>query len=121
MRLIGAWSHAIIDYAMVILMLLGPSVWGFSGRQATFAYILAIALLVLTLLTRHPLGVLKVVRFSLHGAVELLLIAILFALPWMADFVRGVHSRNFYLGIAVLMLAIWLMTDFRGLRRNQAK
>jgi len=62
MRLIGAWSHSIIDYMIVILMLIGPSVWGFTGRQARFAYILAGALFVLTFLTRHPLGVIKIVR-----------------------------------------------------------
>lgn len=121
MRLIGAWSHSIIDYLIVILMLIGPTVWGFSGRQAGFAYVLAAALFILTFLTRHPLGVVKIVRFPLHGAVELLLVALLFALPWLANFSRGVHSRNFYLGIAALMLAVWFMTDFRGLRENRAQ
>ncbi len=118
MRLIGAWSHSIIDYVIVVLMLIGPSVWGFNGRQARYAYILAGALLVLTLLTRHPLGVIKMVRFPLHGAVELLLILLMIALPWLANFSRGVHSRNFFLGIAVLMLVVWFMTDFRGLRKR---
>ena len=121
MRLIGAWSHSIIDYLIVILMLIGPTVWGFNGRQARFAYILAITLLVLTVLTRHPLGIMKFLRFPLHGAVELLLGLLLLALPWLANFSRGVHSRNFFLGIAALMLAVWFMTDFRGLRENRAQ
>lgn len=115
MRLIGALAHAIIDYTMVILIVIGPSVWGFTGLQALLAYILALALLVLTLFSRHPLG-LKVVRFPLHGAVELLLIAVWLALPWLANFARGVHSRNFYLAVGILMLVIWILTDFRGLR-----
>ncbi len=121
MRLIGAWSHSIIDYLMVILMVIGPSVWGFAGRQATLAYVLAATLFILTLLTRHPLGVMKIVRFPLHGAVELLLVLLLLILPWLANFARGVHSRNFYVGIGVLMLAVWFMTDFRGLRGNRAQ
>lgn len=118
MRLIGAVSHAIIDYVMVILILIGPSVWGFTGLQALLAYILALALFILTLFTRQPLG-LKVVRFPLHGAVELLFIVLMLVLPWLANFARGVHSRNFYLAIGILMLVIWFMTDFRGLREHR--
>ncbi len=118
MRLIGAWSHAIIDYLMVILLIIGPSVAGFAGRQATLAYVLAATLLILALLTRFPLGVLKVVRFPLHGAVELLLAIMIFILPWLANFARGVHSRNFFLFVGFLMLVIWFMTDFRGLRTS---
>jgi hypothetical protein len=116
MRLIGAWSHAIIDYSLVIIMLIGPSVAGFAGRQASMAYTLGILLLVLSLLTRYPLGVLKVIRFPVHGAMELLIALLFLILPWLADFARGIHSRNFYLLISVLMLGIWFMTDFRGIR-----
>jgi hypothetical protein len=119
MRLIGAWSHAVIDYLMVIFLIIGPSVAGFAGRQATMAYVLAVTLFILALLTRFPLGILKIVRFPLHGAVELLLALLVLVLPWLANFARGVHSRNFFVFIGFLMLVIWLMTDFRGLRNRQ--
>jgi hypothetical protein len=118
MRLIGAWSHAIIDYLLVIFLFIGPSVAGFSGRQATMCYVLAWTLLVLALLTRYPLGALKALRFPLHGAVELLLAAMLLILPWLADFARGIKSRNFFVLIGLVMLIIWFMTDFRGIRER---
>src|SRR5207237_7283516 len=71
-RSIGSWSHGIIDYAMVIFLIIGPRLIGFNGKQATFCYILAAVHLALTVLTRFPLGVLKVVGFPLHGVVEFL-------------------------------------------------
>ena len=125
MRLIGAWSHAIIDYLMVMILIVGPGVAGFAGRQATMAYVLAATIFILAVLTRFPLGVIKVLRFSVHGAVELAIALMILILPWLANFAHGIHSRNFYVLIALMMLAIWLMTDFRGLRdhppANQAQ
>ncbi|MDQ6799906.1 MAG: hypothetical protein M3041_03630 [Acidobacteriota bacterium] len=120
MRLIGAWSHAIIDYAIVTILFIGPSIAGFGGRQASMAYTLGTTLLVLSLLTRYPLGLLKFIRFPVHGAMELMIALLFLILPWLANFARGIHSRNFYLLISVVMLAIWFMTDFRGIRDRNA-
>src|SRR5215831_15029805 len=100
MRLIGAWSHAIIDYVMVIILVIGPGIAGFAGQQATVAYVLAGTIFTLAVLTRYPLGVIRVLRFALHGAVELLLALLILVLPWLPNFSRGVHSRNFYLLVA---------------------
>jgi hypothetical protein len=116
MRLIGAWSHAIIDYALAIIIFIAPSVAGFAGRQATMAYTLGTLLVILSLLTRYPLGILRAVRFPVHGAVELVIALLFLILPWLANFSRGIQSRNFYVLISVVMLAIWFMTDFRGIR-----
>lgn len=115
-RTIGAAAHGIIDYAMVVLLAAGPGVAGFRGRQAMLAYVLAALLFALAALSRMPLGVLKIVRFPIHGALELLIGVVLLALPWMANFMAGVHSRNFYLAIGVLLLVIYALTDYRGVR-----
>jgi len=120
MRLIGAWSHAIIDYLMALILTIGPSVAGFNGRQAKYAYLLAAIMFTLALLTRYPVGLVRVLRFWLHGAVELVLAVLILILPWLANFSRGVHSRNFSVLTALLMLAIWFMTDFRGVRDRHA-
>ena len=88
----------------------------FAGKQATLAYVLAGALFALTIFTRYPLGVIKSIGFATHGAVEILLALLLLILPWLANFSRGVNSRNFYVAMAVLMLVVWALTDFRGVR-----
>jgi hypothetical protein len=117
-RSIGSWSHGIIDYAMVIFLIIGPRLIGFSGRQATFCYILAAVHLALTLLTRFPLGVVKVVGFPLHGVVEFLAAIVILTLPWVAAFARGVLSRNFFVSVGLLLFFVWMLTDYRGLRGN---
>jgi hypothetical protein len=115
-RAIGAWSHGILDYCFAILIAIAPRVVGFAGRQARWCYLLAALMLVLALLTRYPLGAFRLVGFVSHGIVELLLAIVMIALPWIAGFSAGVLSRNFYLFMGVLLIAVWALTDFRGVR-----
>ena len=105
---------------MVIILVIGPAVAGFAGRQATLAYVLAAVLFALTFLTRFPLGVIRVVGLPTHGAIECVIALMLIVLPWLAGFARGIHSRNFYVLIGVLMLFLWFLTDFRGVRDRSA-
>ena len=110
-RSIGAVSHAILDYALAILLAIAPSVVGFAGRQARWCYIFAAVVFVLAVLTQT-----KILRLVLHGAVELVLACLLVVLPWVAGFERGVLSRNFYVAMGLLMIGLWALTDFRGRR-----
>lgn len=118
-RSIGSVSHGIIDYGLAILLAVGPSWAGFSGtRQATWSYLFAAVLFALAVLTRYPLGIIKIVGLAIHGFVELLLAISLIAAPWFGNFINGVLSRNFYWTIGVLMLILWFLTDFRGVRNR---
>jgi hypothetical protein len=119
-RSIGAVSHGILDYALAILLLAAPSVVGFAGVQAKWAYIFGGVLLAMAILTRYPLGIIKIVGLGIHGLVELLLAICLIAAPWYGNFARGVLSRNFYVMLGLLMLVLWFLTDFRGVRDRVA-
>lgn len=121
MRVLGPISHGVIDYLMVILIAVGPSVAGFSGRQATFCYLLAATHFLVTIITRFPLGVTKTLPFALHGGIEIVVAVLLVILPWLANFSAGVHSRNFFVAIGVLIGVIFLLTDYRSGGRASAK
>ena len=117
-RSIGAVSHGIIDYALAILLAAGPTIAGFNGRQATWAYLFAAVLFVLAVMTRYPLGIVRVIGLGIHGFVELVLACCLIAAPWYGNFIAGVHSRNFYWMMGLVMLVLWALTDFRGIRNR---
>ena len=110
-RSIGRVSHSILDYAFAVLIAIAPRVIGFAGRQAMWCYIFAALIFTLALLTQF-----RVVGFVSHGVVELTLAVVMVVLPWIAGFARGVLSRNFYLFMGVLLIALWALTDFRGVR-----
>ena len=115
-RAIGGFAHGVIDYLMVVILVIGPGVAGFRGHQATLCYLLAVVHFALTILTRFPLGVLKHIGFPIHGAIEFVVGVLLIVLPWIASFARGVLSRNFFVAIGLIILIIWFLTDYRGLR-----
>ena len=121
LRILGPVSHGIIDYAMVILLAIGPRVAVFTGRQATFCYLLAAVHLLLTAITRFPLGIRKTLPFALHGAIEIVVAVLLVILPWLANFSAGVHSRNFFIAIGGMIAFIFVLTDYRSGGREVAK
>ena len=100
---------------MIVLLSFGPQYAGFSGYQADLAFVLAGAMFLLVAVT-----VMRVVRFPIHGAIEMVIVLLILIFPWLASFARGVHSRNFYLFAGVVMLVIWVMTDFREIRGRSA-
>jgi hypothetical protein len=120
-RSIGAVSHGIIDYALAILLAAGPSIAGFTGRQATWSYLFAGVLFAMAVVTRYPLGIVKILGLAVHGFVELLIAISLIAAPWFGNFARGVLSRNFFVTIGLMMLVFWFLTDFRGVRDRPPK
>jgi len=121
MRSIGPWMHGVIDYGSVIILAVAPRVTGFSGKQAWICYALAVVHFFLTILTRYPLGWVKVVGFPIHGAIELLVSVLLIIMPWLGGFSRGVLSTHFFVYFGLLLLVIWFLTDYRGLRGRTVK
>ncbi len=119
-RAIGAIVHGVLDYLLVVILIFGQSLAGFTERQAKLCWLLAAIHFVLTILTRFPLGIKKIVGLPIHGAIEAIVGVLLIILPWLHEFSRGVLSRNFFVGIGVLVLAIWGMTDYRGIRGRAA-
>jgi hypothetical protein len=110
-RSIGPLSHTIIDFAFAILIAVAPRVVGFAGRQAMWCWLFAALIAALALLTQF-----RVIGFVSHGIVELVLAVVMVVLPWIAGFSAGVLSRNFYLFMGLLLIAVWALTDFRNVR-----
>lgn len=116
MRILKPVAHGIIDYAMVIILAIGPGIAGFRGPQAKFCYGLAAVHFLLTIITSFPLGVSKLLPFWLHGAAEIVVAVMMIVLPWLANFSRGPNSRNFFVLIGVLIALIFALTDYRRVR-----
>lgn len=115
---IGPAMHGLLDYLLVIILIIGPRVAGFAAStiQAKFCWVIAVLLLILSILTRYPLGAKKLIGFVSHGVVEIVIGIALVILPWTRDFARGVLSRNFFVCVGLLILVIWAFTDFRNTR-----
>ena len=76
-RLLPAWFHAIADYAVgALLIIVALAVGGTTGAVATGVVVGAVVLVV-SMFTRYPLGVAKVLPFPVHSAGDYLAAALL--------------------------------------------
>lgn len=120
MRIFDARVHGVLDLIAVFAFLLGPLLFGLGGSPAAIAYTLAIVHLVMTLLTRFPMGRWKVIPFPVHGIVELIVGVALLILPSFAGYAPGSPARKFYLGMGAVILIVWALTAYGAQRPGAA-
>lgn len=113
MRILDARIHGVIDLVVVVVFLLAPTFVGLGGSPAAIAYALAVVHLILTLLTRFPMGARKVIPFFVHGLIELFVGVFLVILPTIAGYSPGSPARRFYTVIGAAILVVWVLTDYR--------
>lgn len=114
MKILNATTHGIADYLVVIFLLASPMLFGLVGMAATFTYALGVVHLVLTLATRTKLGLIKVIPFSVHGMIELVVsVALVGVAIWFGS-EGDALAKTFYLGFAGAVFITWLITDYRS-------
>lgn len=112
MRILNPRIHGMLDYLTVIIFALAPSLLGMSKTPTMIAYTLAAVHLLLTLATAFPLGLVKLVPFTVQGAIELIVSVALLGTPWLFGFGGEPAARMFYVVIGVVIFAVWLTTAY---------
>ncbi|MEO7444661.1 MAG: hypothetical protein ABIT96_01195 [Ferruginibacter sp.] len=114
MRIITPFFHGILDYVLIIFLLASPAIFGMTGILATFTYGLGIVHLLLTILTAFPLGLIKVIPFRIHGIIEVV-VSIFLALMAFWFYNQGnVLGFYFYMVMAIIIMIVFILTNFRG-------
>src|SRR5436853_4379429 len=113
-RLLPAWFHAIADYAVAALLILVPvAVGGSTGAIAT-GIVVGATVLVVSALTRYPLGVVKVLPFTVHSAGDYLAAALLIVSPAVLSFSSSNKGASaFYIVMGIAVLAVSLITNYQ--------
>ena len=113
-RLLPAWFHAIADYAVGLsLIVVALAVGGSAGAVAT-GIVVGATVLVVSMLTKYPLGVAKVLPFTVHSAGDYLAAALLLGAPWALNFADGDGGMAaFYVVAGVAVLAVSLITNYQ--------
>jgi hypothetical protein len=109
--------HGYIDYAAVILLALAPTLFGFSGLPAALCYVLAVFQLGMSLLTAYPLGVARIIPFTVHGSIEAAASVLLVVAPFLFGFSEIVRARNFFIIGGIALFAVWLTTNYKAAGR----
>ena len=113
-RLLPAWFHAIADYAVgLALVIVALAVGGSAGAVGT-GVVVGITVLAVSMLTKYPLGVVKVLPFTIHSAGDYLAAALLLAAPWALNFHDGDTGLTaFYVAGGIAVLAVSLITNYQ--------
>lgn len=120
-RFLPAWFHAIADYAVAItLILVAISVGGSAAAVGTGVAVGAVVLAV-SALTRYPLGVVKVLPFTLHSAGDYLAAVLLAVAPFALNFYHSDGRLSaFYVVAGIAVLAVSAITNYQYNPRTSA-
>ncbi len=107
MRFISKTIHAYLDYPVAFALMLLPFVLGLGESHVLALWLSAVtgvAALILTILTDHHLGLIRVIPYSIHKLVDLIVGLTFIAAPFLLGF-SGLDMA-FYLvnGIAVVIV-----------------
>ena len=113
-RLLPAWLHAIADYAVAAALIIGAvAVSGTSGAKAT-GIVVGIVIAVVSMLTKYPLGVFKVLPFTVHSAGDYLAAALLILAPFVINFRSSdTGLAVFYIVAGLAVLGVSLITNYQ--------
>jgi hypothetical protein len=112
MRIINTRVHGFMDYAMGLLLLLSPYLFGFAtgGAKQWIPMMLGAAATVYSLLTAYELGAVKVIPMPVHLGLDLASGALLAASPWLFGFSDQVFWPHLLLGLIEIGTALMTQT-----------
>src|SRR5204863_1246213 len=113
-RFLPAWLHAIADYAVGTLLIVAAVAVGGTGFAVATGVIVGAVVLVVSMLTKYPLGIAKVLPFTVHSAGDYLAAALLLGAPWALNFADGDGGlAAFYVVAGVAVLAVSRITNYQ--------
>ena len=114
MRFLSTRIHGVMDYAMGILLLASPYLFGFAtgGVKQWLPMILGVAMIGMSLLTRYEWGAIRMIPMPVHLAMDGLSGALLAVSPWLFGFSGVVFLPHLVLGL--IELGTSLMTETRS-------
>jgi hypothetical protein len=113
-RLLPAWLHAVADYAVGLSLIVVAVVAGGEGKAVAPGVVVGAVVLIVSMLTRYPLGVFKVLPFTVHSAGDYLAAALLIVSPFALDFHNTATGLTaFYIVAGIAVLAVSMITNYQ--------
>lgn len=115
-RFVTKTVHAFLDYPVAVSLIATPFILGL-GRGNPWALYLSvatgIAAFALTLLTDHKTGVIRIVPYRMHVAVDRLVGAVFIVAPLILGF-HGLEAAYYWLNGAAVLLVTFVLNAPEG-------
>jgi hypothetical protein len=113
-KLLPAWFHAIADYAVAALLIVVPLIVGGAGKAVAAGVVVGVVVLAVSMATKYPLGVVKVLPFTVHSAGDYAAAALLVVSPFALGFNSSETGLSvFYIAAGIAVLAVSLITNYQ--------
>ncbi len=113
-RFLPAWLHAVADYAVGTLVIVAAVAVGGTGFAVATGVIVGAVVLVVSMLTKYPLGIVKVLPFTVHSAGDYLAAVLLIGAPFVLNFNNSDMGLTIlYVGSGIAVLAASLITNYQ--------
>ena len=100
MNILSRRAHGFVDYAMGLVLILAPILFGFEGAARTVPMVLGFAALIYSLCTNYELGAFKLLPFRAHLTLDAMSGVLLALSPWLFGFSEQVWMPHLILGLA---------------------
>jgi hypothetical protein len=120
-KFLPAWFHAIADYAVGIVLIVGALLTTSAPDDAVATgVVIGIVVLAVSVLTKYPLGIFKVLPFPVHSAGDYLAVALLIVSPFALGFDGSSGGLTaFYVVAGIAVLAVSLITNYQYSPKRQ--
>ncbi|MCU1450458.1 MAG: uncharacterized protein JWP02_2628 [Acidimicrobiales bacterium] len=119
-KLLPAWLHAIADYAVAASLIVVAALVGGSAEAVAAGIVIGAVVAIVSMMTKYPLGVVKVLPFTVHSAGDYLATALLFASPFVLRFNNSDSGLTaFYMVAGAAVLAVSLITNYQYSPKRQ--
>jgi hypothetical protein len=120
-RVLPAWLHAIADYAVGVVLILAAFIVGGSAGAVGTGVVVGATVLLVSMITRYPLGVIKILPFQVHSAGDYLAAVLLLAAPFVLHFRQSDSGlTGLYVVAGVAVLAVSMITNYQYRPRTDA-
>lgn len=126
MKFISSKVHGILDYIVAVALFFAPIIFGFQsvgGAAVVVPMVLGIALALYSLCTEYELGVLKLIDFQYHLAIDVIAALFLAVSPFLFGFINqapNVWLPHILVGVAVVLVVMFSRPVPEGQMRNAA-
>ena len=109
-RFVTRTFHAFLDYPVALSLMAMPFILGLGASNPLafwLAVITGVAAFVLTVFTDHKLGIIRVLPYSLHLAVDLAVGLVFIAAPFALAF-KGIDAWYYWINGAAVLFVVSL-------------
>lgn len=112
MRVLPTRIHAILDYAVGVLLIVAPWLLGFSlgGAETWVPLILGAGLIVYSLLTDYEFSLIRSIPMNVHLTLDAVGGALLLLSPWLFGFFDWVWGPHVVVGVLEIVASLVTQT-----------